>query len=155
MTYGAHQIFLMRKTRLNILKEVENCSPDQLFYIPSQFNNSIIWNMGHLIATLGILVYESSNTPYPISKEFIDKFKKGTFPKDSTDENLIQEIKDMLIFSADQLESDYENQTFGKYIERTTSYGVTLTTIEDAIAYNSLHEGIHIGQIRMLKKLLE
>ncbi len=45
-----NKIEKIKKTRRFLLNLVSELSTDQLNEIPPDFNNNIIWNMGHLIA---------------------------------------------------------------------------------------------------------
>ena len=148
------QIDLLTKTRKNVLEEIKDCSIEQLNEIPNGFNNNIIWNVAHLIATMDILVYKRSGTSPSVSDDYVDAFKKGSFPQGDLDEETIVQTKDQLLQTLLKLEEDYEKGVFGEYEERTTSYGVTLSTVEEAITFCNLHESMHYGQIKMMRKLL-
>lgn len=149
-----HQIDLLLQTRKNILDEVNACTLDQLSTIPEGFNNNIVWNVAHLIATMDILVYTSTNTSSDTSKDFVDNFKKGSAPKGPSNERELAAIKEQFLNSLEDLRTDYHNDKFGLYTERTTSYGVTLKTVEEAITFCNLHESMHLGQIKMLRRLV-
>lgn len=145
---------MLRASRKNVLEVLEQATAKALTTIPKSFNNHMIWNAGHLLATQQILIYTSSNTSENLDKEFIKKYAKGTFPGDvSIDE--IELIKSKLIPSIDQTEEDYANKVFGEYVPRMTSYGVQLDSVEDAISFLNVHEAMHFGQIKMLKKLTD
>ena len=57
----------------------------------------------------------------------------------------------------DKLEKDYtENKSmFDSYSEYPTSYNYTLRSIEDAINFNNIHEGVHYGYALALRKALK
>lgn len=148
------QLSLLTQTRKNLLEEVNACSLEQLFSIPEKFNNNIIWNIGHLIATFDILIYASSNTQSKIDSSITDSFKKGTFPSQEIDKSLAEKLVAEFTSSVENLKQDYKNQIFGSYTERVTSYGVKLSSVEDAISFCNLHESMHYGQIKMLRRLV-
>ena len=52
------------------------------------------------------------------------------------------------------MQQDYDNGLFTEYSEYTTSYNITLSSAEDAIAFNNVHEGLHFGYIMGLKKAI-
>lgn len=83
---------------------------------------------------------------------FIDKFKKGTVPDGSATDEEIKEIAAFLVSTAEWAEEDYRNGLFVDYNEYTTSAGITLKSVEDAIAFNTYHEGLHTGAIIALQK---
>jgi hypothetical protein len=148
------QIELLRITRTNILKELEACTPEQLFQIPAHFNNNILWHAAHVIATLQVLVYEKCSTPSAIDTDFITTYRKGTFPSETVDLDLLAKVKALLLSSVATLEEDYAQNKFGAYATFTTSYGSTLSSVASAITFNNIHEGMHYGQIKMLKHLV-
>ena len=45
------QIEIIRKTRAYLLESLKDLSTEQFNQIPGGFNNNIIWNLGHMIAT--------------------------------------------------------------------------------------------------------
>ena len=53
-----------------------------------------------------------------------------------------------------KLESDYSNTIFSNYNSYTTSYNITLSSIEEAIQFNNVHDGLHFGYIMALKKVI-
>jgi hypothetical protein len=91
-----------------------------------------------------------------LDSTFIEKYKKGTGP--NPDQAISQEEIDLLLKSLqstqDQLKSDYANGVFQSYETYTTSYNMTLTSIEDAIRFNNVHEAMHLGTCLALKNLL-
>lgn len=154
MTTIEEQLELLTQTRKNILAVVETCTLDQLYTIPDNFNNHILWNVAHVVATMDILIYASSDTTSGIDPDLVSNYKKGTFPNEDKSEVFIEGVKTVLKTSLDRLKKDYENNSFGTYTERLTSYGVKLSSVEDAICFNNLHESMHLGQIKMLQRLV-
>ena len=52
------------------------------------------------------------------------------------------------------LELDLKNGLFVKYQAYTTSLNVELVDIDSAVVFNNFHEGIHLGVILSLRKLI-
>lgn len=145
------QIFTLHETtRKNLLTYLEKYSVEELAKIPSGFNNSIFWNIAHCIVTQQILCYKLSSTPLLISEDFLDKYKKGTFPTKKITSEEVENIKKLLISTQKQLETDYFSQKFGHFSPYETSYGFLLASIEDAISFNNSHEAMHLGTIKAL-----
>ena len=68
--------FEVQKTSRNILlKFLESYSLEQLNKIPEGYNNNIIWNIGHIIASQQGLVYKLSGLPALVSEDFINRIK--------------------------------------------------------------------------------
>jgi hypothetical protein len=145
---------ILKVTRQNMLNIVNSLSSEQLVKIPSGFKNNILWNVGHCVSASQGLCYGISGLPLMISDEFRNMFKKGSGPSEWTTSPDIENIKEILITSVDTLEEDYKKGVFKKYGEYPTSYGYTLKSIEDAISFNNVHEGLHLGVIMSLKKFV-
>lgn len=148
------QIEIIRKTRAFLLKNLENLTTEQYNKIPEGFNNNIIWNLGHMIAAQqGVCYIRAGLTPH-VSEEFINRYKSGSKPEGNLDATEIEQIKNLLFSTLDQLEEDYKNNIFGSYTAWTTRYDVELASIDDALNFIPFHEGLHSGCIGALKKLV-
>lgn len=149
------QFELLEVTRKNVLQELEDCSTEALFEIPKGYNNNIVWNAVHTIVTQQLLVYGNANTPFRIEHSIIDAYRKGTTPTMDSNLEMVKFAKQQLLGSVVQLKKDYNDSIFGEYNTVTTSYNAILTSIEDAICFVNLHDAMHYGQIKMLKKIVQ
>lgn len=148
------EIDIARKNRILLEGFLNHLTVEELNTVPKGFNNSIIWNIAHTIVTQQILIYRLSNLPMCLPQNFIDRFKKGTKHESNSDKNEIEYIKSILYTPLNQTELDYENKEFKSFQEYTVSTGSTLTNVDEALAFNNFHEGIHYGYILALKKAL-
>lgn len=142
------------KNRKILASFIENYSLEELNKIPEGFNNNIIWNIAHVIATQQILVYRLSGLPTIISDELIDRFKKGTKPDGVLSYAEVDAIKNLLFSTIEKTKEDFNNKVFQDYNEYTVTTKSTLTNVEEAIDFNNFHEGIHLGSILALRKFL-
>jgi hypothetical protein len=62
------------------------------------------------------------------------------------------EIANLLISQIDKFEKDLTNNIFENYTAYKTSFQNTLETIEDALQFNLIHEGIHFGYLMNLNR---
>lgn len=146
---------VLRTTRNNILNDIEGLSIEQIHIIPTGFSNNIAWNVLHLIATQQLLAYGLSGTPFVVDNSLIEGYRKGTKPESRVTKDAMKDHKKLLLTTIDQTEQDYENGVLGNDFKvYTTSYNITLDTIENAIAFNNVHEGLHYGVIRALMKMV-
>ena len=104
-----------------------------------------------MVATQQILVYKFSEVPALVSDELINKYRKGTKPEADATQAEVDEIKALLFSTLDQTEEDYKAGKFKTYNSITTSMDSTLTNVDEAIAYNNFHEGIHLGSVLALR----
>jgi DinB superfamily len=140
-----------RKIHLSIL---ERHSLEQLNTIPEGFNNNLIWNFGHIAAVQQSLIYRASGLPMNITDEFLGKFKSGTKPTAPQTQEEVDQIKQLLESQIEATKEDFANGIFVNYHEFTTSTGFNIASIEDAIVFNNYHEGLHLGYILSIRKLV-
>jgi hypothetical protein len=149
--------FLFNTTLQNrkiFYKFLKNTPKEQLLKIPKGYRNNIWWNIAHVVVTQQILAYKLSNLPMRIPQELVDKFQKGTVPDGTATDEEIEEIKGFLFSTVEWAQEDYEKGIFKEFKEYTTSLNVTLKNVEDAIAFNVYHEGLHLGVVLSLQKVL-
>lgn len=149
------QFELLKVTRENVLRVLEDNSKESLLKIHTGFNNNILWNIYHLLASQQLLIYGLSQTPFRLDRAFIFKYKSGTIPLGEEDLNLIDFAKVNLLSTVKQLSEDYQQAIFGDFKTVKTSYGFEIQNIEDAIYFNNLHEAMHYGQIKTLQRMLK
>jgi hypothetical protein len=54
----------------------------------------------------------------------------------------------------DRIEADYRAGRFTTYSPLTLGGGHTVESVEEAIAFHCFHEGLHIGMVISLKRML-
>ena len=137
---------ICQRNRQLLYNLMEKSTPEQLNKIPDGYNNNILWNIGHTIATQQLLVYGLSNNDFCVPTHIIDQYRKGTKPEKPATTAEIEEIKSLLFSTITQLEKDYKDGLFTSFKTYTLSTsGGTLNKVEDAIAFNNFHEGLHLG----------
>lgn len=149
-----NQLEFTLQNRKNLQYILNNTSTEDLLKIPVGFRNNIWWNIAHVLVTQQLLVYKLSGQQIRVPEEFVDKFKKGTVPDGTATEKEIRTIDDLLISTIEWTQEDYETGLFKNYHEYTTSAKVTLRNVDDAISFNLFHEGLHLGSILALRKML-
>lgn len=145
---------LNRTCRKLIAPFLEDYTLDQLNAIPEGFSNNLFWNIAHVVVTQQLLVYKLSGLPMLVSDELVDKYKKGSKPEHLATQADVDQIKSLLFDIIDQTQADYGSGVFTQFTEYPTSSGFVLKNVKDAMAYNNFHEGLHLGIIMSLKKLV-
>ena len=133
---------------------IENYTLEQLNAIPEGFSNNLIWNIAHVVVTQQLLVYKLSGLAMNISDEMVEKYKKGTKPEHQATQAEVDEIKSLLFQTIDQTAVDFENKLFKNFTEYPTSTGFILKSAEEAMVFNNFHEGLHIGILMSIRKLI-
>ena len=148
------QFDILKKSRELTLKAIEGLTLEQLHTIPDGFKNNIAWNVAHMIVTQQLLLYKMSDLDCLIPDELIDENRKGTSPTRNFTEEEFAEIKELLVGLPDTLREDFEEGIFEKYTVYPTSTGFVLDSFKTAVHFNNYHEGLHLGIILSLKKLV-
>jgi len=141
----------VRKYLSNLLDEL---TLEQLNTIPKGYNNNILWNIAHVLVTEQMLTYGLCDLPIAMDAAFISQFKKGSKCFSDYTYNELQLIKNDYFKLINKTQYDYGNNRFKNFKEYPTSTGISLKSIGDALRFNSLHEGIHLGVVLSLKKLV-
>lgn len=148
------ELELLKATRQNTIKLISSYSLDQLNSIPTGFNNNLMWNFGHVIATQQLLIYNLSGLKMYADNELIKAYRKGSRPTTFIEKVEYDELMELANSTVEDLEKDYHDELFQEYKIYTTSYNITLSTIEQAINFNNLHEALHLGTCLAMKKFV-
>ncbi len=148
------QFDILKKSRQLVIKAITDLTLEQLHTIPDGFKNNIAWNVAHLVVTQQLLQYKLSGLDCLVPDELIEAHRKGTFPTKTFTEEEFEEVKDLLIGLPDTLEEDFNEGIFESYNTYETSTGFVLDSFETAIHFNNFHEGIHLGIILAIRKLV-
>ena len=142
------------KIRTIFYKTLETLTLDQLNVKPKGFNNTIFWNIKHVVITQQLIIYRFSELPVLVTETEIETYKKGTKPESKATIEDIELLKHQLFSTLEKTKEDYQKGLFKKYNEYTVSTKSILTSIDEALAFNNFHEGIHFGYILAMKKTL-
>lgn len=154
MGYIGMQFDLLDQNRRNVVGLMEQYSSEQWEVIPPGFANHLLWNAGHLLVTQQLLTYGLSGQKMLVPGDWIEKYRKGSRPQGETDLAEAEAIMDALQDVPRQSRRDYEDGLFTSYKTYETSFGITLHSLEEAIAFNNLHEGLHLGTMMAIRKFL-
>ncbi|WP_431166616.1 DinB family protein [Tenacibaculum halocynthiae] len=148
------QFEVLKKSRELVLNLIDGLTIEQLHKIPEGFNNNIAWNVAHLVVTQQLLHYKLSGLQCLVSDELIDNYRKGTKPSETFTEEELEEVKELLLGLPDTLKEDFEAGIFTDYTSYKTSTGFVLDSFKTALAFNNMHEGMHLGVIMAMRKLV-
>lgn len=147
--------FNIWKTNRYIYKKyLTDYSSEQLNLIPKALNNNLIWNIGHVIVVQQRLVYGLSGLPMYVSDELFQKYKLGTKPETNEPEETVELFKELLMSSFDLTNTDFESGKIQDNKVLNTSKGFRIASLADAISFNNYHEGMNLGTMICLSKLL-
>jgi hypothetical protein len=141
--------------RNNFKKLIEEIKIEDVNKTPNGFNNNILWNYGHAVATQNVLIYQRSGLEFSLPDDFIATYRKGTFPQEL--EDVKAELEIIHLFSEQSiahLRKDLSEYKFSEYDTYETSFGALLESHHDAMQFNNMHESMHLGCCMALKKSL-
>jgi hypothetical protein len=133
---------------------LDHYSLDQLNTIPEGLTTNLIWNIGHIIVSQQKLVYSLSGLPMHISDSFFEKYQNGSRPDGKTTQEEVDEVKHLLFEMVAKTKADFENGRFTEFHPYQTKTGFYLGSLTEALAFNNYHEGIHLGMMMSIRKLL-
>lgn len=137
------------RTRMVLKQTLENITPEVYFTIPKGFNNNILWQVGHVLMTTDFLLFNGKVT---IPKSYQKLFGPGTKPADwPMDvpylETLLQQIEEQL----ERIQS-IDTNTFNEKLPKSIFGNETKGELA---AFAAFHEAMHVGQIQVMKRLIE
>jgi len=140
-----------RKAMLNILNELNE---DQFNKVPNGHKNSVFWNVAHVMVTQQLLLYGLSGLPLQVDESFVKRYAKGTVAPSVVSKEDIDLVKGNLVELCIQAQRDFDKGLFETYKPYMTSAEIELKSIEDGIKFSAYHDGIHLGVVLSLKKLV-
>ncbi len=148
---------IIKGARSYITNLIEEFSVEQLNEIPEGFHNNLLWNFGHIISVQQGLCYLNSNVPAIVELDLIAKYKSGSKPEAPADIEEYEKLKGYLFTNIDRLAEDKQQGLFKNY----NSFGlksyadVRIENIDDAIKFVAFHDGLHVGYMMALKRVLK
>jgi DinB superfamily len=149
------QIDVIWGVRKNFLKLVDNLTTEQLNEIPQGLSNNVAWNFGHIIVTQQGLCYSRAGLKPIIDEELIAKYQRGTKPEGFIEAGEIEYLKTYLFTLMETLKEDVQTDMFKGYEKFMTGFGIELANIEDALSFDAMHEGLHLGYAMSIKKMIK
>lgn len=140
--------------RRNLHQILTHTPKKELLLIPDGFRNNIWWNIAHVVVTQQILTYGFSGLDMHVPDALVAAYKKGTEPPEKVSDADMALVEKLLVDAIVGTQADYDKGLFTKFTPYTTSAKITLENIEDALAFNLYHEGLHLGSVLALRKLV-
>ena len=124
--------------------------------IPQGFRNHLYWNIAHVVVTQQLITYGLSDLPLLVPPDWVERYAKGTVPdNEAVPESEITQLEELLLSTMEQTREDFRKGVFKTYKPYTTSTSVRLGSVEEALAFNVYHEGLHLGAVLALQKAIK
>ncbi|GAB2684888.1 DinB family protein [Mucilaginibacter koreensis] len=145
---------ILKASRARLVQLIATTNHEKLFQIPDGFNNNIIWQIGHCITSQQRHMYMRSRLPMHISVDFEASFKIGTSPRSWKTIPDVNEVKHLLMYTVNQLESDLKSELFTTYEPFDLPMGFRVNNHMQALQAANYHEAEHSGKIFTYLRLL-
>ena len=145
---------LLLQNRRNFLSLLDGLTINEVNVVPANFNNNLVWHLGHIIVTQQMLCYQLSGLEPVIDVASFVNYRRGTKPDGVVTEDEYNRFKELSIELMEKFLHDYEQGIFKEYTPVTITYGgpLTINSIDDAVSFITLHEGLHYGYSLALKR---
>jgi hypothetical protein len=144
-----------RESSIELLDSV--ISEEQADIIPNGHNNSLRWNLGHIVAAQeGVMYYFGMNQPGEIPAEIQEAFQTGSSPKDwSAPPLTLNEIREMLVEQRERMRETFSERLGEPSAKVFTFADKNLEMTGDLFIFTIWHEGLHQGVINGMKRALK
>ncbi len=135
--------------------QLEGLSEAQVREVPDGISNNILWNLGHILYYEAVFLYGNSGQPLPVPDSYETFFKAGSSPADWTETPDVAEVVERYKTQAGQSASDFAAGKFDAFKPMKINDQVTLDSLEEALTFHVFHEGVHVGRMGTLAKLVK
>jgi hypothetical protein len=100
------------------------------------------------------LHYYLTGNSFRIDKYWVETYKKGTLPNLDVSASEMEDLAFLLPETSRILIKDFDADLFSDYTPYSTSFGLDLKSIQDAIIFNNMHESLHYGYALAQKRAI-
>jgi uncharacterized damage-inducible protein DinB len=141
--------------RSMLLGRVEAISEDLFDVQPSPFNNTIRWNIGHIITTMDGIVFKRITQTSKLPAGFADYYKGGTKPSDwASVPHSKEELVGLLKQQITDLNETFTGKLDEQFAELIQIRDFTFSTVAELIGFAFVHENMHSTTIANYNKLV-
>lgn len=142
---------MMDRTRERLLLQVEKCPVDKQNIVADRFNNSIQWQLGHILTVTDRLVFGLAGEKCFLPDLYQTFFGNGTKPADWTQEppaweSIIEQLKEQ--------PSLIRKVHTGKLNAIVKENFAKAEVVGELLQFNLSHESTHAGNINAMLKVL-
>lgn len=159
MTHAQLAVERINSARRYTWTLLEDLSDDDWFFVPSQVQTHIAWQVGHLAMAEYRVALERVRGPQPedrdmISKEFLRLFGKGTAPEvDRSRYPAPAEIRATFDRVHERLQQDIPSCSDALLDEKFSVPHPAFSTKLGALYFVAEHEMLHAGQIGLIRRM--
>lgn len=137
--------------RAGLLQTIEDLTLAQINLVPAGFNNNLAWQLAHVIAVDQKLIYDRGGLPMHVDAAMYDTYGNGTKPERDITQQELDTLKKLAMETVEKLKADCAANRFDSYTPHKLR-DLTFNTVDDALGFILLHEGMHMGAARDLRR---
>lgn len=150
-----HSMTLFKYSRTSTLILLNKIDKSVWDVQPDGFPNNVRWNAGHVYITAEDFLHDADREYKITPIEWKDYFIDGTSPADwdenvPSPEEIIQALKDQ----EKRIEAFFKEKLAHQASVTRDVNGMALDTVDAALQFVTWHEGIHLGVMNGLRKIL-
>jgi hypothetical protein len=142
----------LEKHRGRLLTLAEGCPEDKRNVVPTGFNNSIHWQIGHVLTVTERLIFGITEQTLSLPENYVALFGNGTKPADWKEE---PPAWDMIIAQLKDQPSRIRESLSGKLETLVKENFLKAENIGELINSSTIHEANHAGTISAMLKVLK
>lgn len=142
--------------RFFLSKVTSEMTEEEANMIPKGFNNNIRWNVGHILVSTDAMVLTMAGFPSTLPAQWGQYFMQGTSPENFTEDTpTLAELLEASGQQPSKLRALVEGKLDTPLAKPFELPKTTLYTSADAFTFCFVHEGLHLGQIQGIRKLVK
>jgi uncharacterized damage-inducible protein DinB len=141
--------------RAGLIQTLSSIDASTVDKIPEGFNNSIRWNVGHILSAGDFMLSHLSGYQRLLPAHYSDFFARGTSPKEW--QGGPPEWSEMLNYLEQQTNQVEElfNNGRPELTKPLEIRGTSFSTVDEVLAFIGGHEGQHHGTIKAYARLIK
>jgi len=142
----------LNKHRNRLLKLAEGCPVDKRNTVPEHLNNSLHWQIGHVLTITERLIFGLTEQALSLPADYNNFFSSGTKPADWEEEPpawdiLITQLKEQPARIYELFQNNLETPVKENFLKAET--------VGELILASVIHEVSHLGNMSSMLKLLQ
>lgn len=145
----------LERSRDNILGILDGLTLAQANWVPAGFNNNVVWNAAHCFVTQVLLTEGLGGLGLAgLDENYVATYRKGGQPVGDVSAEELDRITSDLAGGAARLRAVLAEADWSRFTAYATSYGVRCDNVTEAVRFNNVHEGMHIGVMLAQRRLV-
>ncbi len=141
----------VRQYTLRHLETVTESVADQM---PPGFNNTIRWNLGHVLVSHEGLLLGLAGEQIGLPEELFELFDRGTGPSQwKSPAPTIRELEQLLAGQPGRIRTVFAGRPLSDKMESPLTIGdlIEYQTVGEVLGFALFHEAVHIGVVKGLR----